>query len=71
MTLPFNSNYSEWRRQYDTEPFWTRRQMDEAMTACAKRHIVNRVICEGKDVNIVMQIIHVRETEEGLLVIVR
>jgi hypothetical protein len=71
MTLPFDSDYRAWRHQYDTELFWTRRQMDEALQAALAKRVVNRVICEGKDTNIVMQIVHVMETEEGLTVIVR
>lgn len=76
MTLKFDSNYHNWRKQFETEPVYTRKQMAEAMEACVREHTVNRVIQSftgrvGPTESIAMQILAIHKTPEGVMVIVK
>jgi len=64
-------SYKEFLLEFDNEPKYTRRQMAEAMKQCVAEHVVNRVIQQGKDYNIAMQILAIHKTPEGIIVIVR
>ena len=64
-------SYKEFVYQFDNEKIYTRRQLAELLEQQAKRHIVNRVILKGKDVDIALQILSIHETPEGRVVIVK
>lgn len=66
-------NYLDFRRQYDTELVYTRRQMDKALEDQAKSFTVNRVIrsFDGTWNGEAMMILAIHHTPEGVLVIVR
>lgn len=74
--LKFNSNYKEFKREYETELVYTRKQMDDALKKCIEEYTVNRVIQSftghvGPKESIALQILAIHKTPEGLLVIVR
>lgn len=64
-------SFKEFSHEFDNEKIYTRRDMAEAIRKCQDEHVVNRVIQQGKDVNIAMKIIAVHKTPEGILVIVQ
>ena len=69
--LPFD----QFRHKFNTEPFYTRREMQEALAAQAKSLVVNRVVRSpnGKwdDACEALQIVHVHHTPEGVMIVVR
>lgn len=74
--LKFTPDYISWKRQFDTEPVYTRRQMAEALERCSREYQVNRVIQSfngqvGPSCSIAMQILAVHKTPDGVVVIVR
>jgi len=76
MTLKFCSDYREWKKQFDTEPIYTRRQLSEALDRQARELQVNRVIQSftgrvGPNESRAMKILAVHKTPEGIMVIVQ
>ena len=76
MALKFNPVYREWKRKFDTEPVYTRRQMAEALERQAREYTINRVIQSftgriGPNDSVAMQILAIHKTPEGVMVIVK
>jgi len=72
----FNPNYSEWRRVFNNEPHYTRRQMAEALQQKQNAHElasrilgVHRVLPNGDVHALVLG--RVDRTEEGIFIIVK
>ncbi len=63
--------YADFLKEFDTVPVYTRKQYNEAIEKCIKENIVNRVILQGKDYNVPLQIVIIHSTPEGLTVIVK
>lgn len=64
-------SYREFRDKFQTELVYTRKDLADAIREVENRHVVNRVIQEGKDCNIALRILTVHHTDEGLIVIVK
>ena len=60
-------SFKEFQKEFG-EPYYSRRQMAEALERCSKEHVVNRVIKRGKDFNIAMRILAIYKTLDGIIV---
>lgn len=61
----------QFRRDYDSELVYTRRDMDRMLQEQARRLTrVNRIIQKGKVTDLALQILEIYPTPEGLLIYV-
>lgn len=67
------ADFLDFKRQYETEPVFTRKQMDKALEEQARALTVNRVIrsFNGTWNGEALMILAIHRTPEGVLVIVR
>ncbi len=68
--------WKDFKREYETELKYTRKEFNDALEAQAKSLVVNRVIQSftgrvGPDESRAMQILAVHKTEYGVVVIVK